>query len=189
VQRFLDNLAPWFGDMIELGGGILLVILAITAFMWALIAERAAYLHWIFPGQRSMARQLWEARVDRTSWFAQQFRNRLISRLTGNLRRNMQLVQTMIRLCPLLGLLGTVLGMLEVFDAVAATGSNSPRATAAGVSKATVTTLAGMLVAISGILALGLIERRARAARDSLDAMLLLDDDEQSANIQGGNNA
>ncbi|CAN0602343.1 unnamed protein product, partial [Ectocarpus sp. 12 AP-2014] len=42
--------------------------------------------------------------------------------------------------------------MLEVFDALAATGSNNPRSMAAGVSKATVSTLAGMVVAIVGLL-------------------------------------
>jgi biopolymer transport protein ExbB len=58
--------------------------------------------------------------------------------------------------------------MLEVFDALAATGSNNPRSMAAGVSKATVSTLAGMVVAIVGLLALSLSERRAVAAREKL---------------------
>jgi biopolymer transport protein ExbD len=58
--------------------------------------------------------------------------------------------------------------MLEVFDALAATGSNNPRSMAAGVSKATVSTLAGMVVAIVGLLALSLSERRAVDAREKL---------------------
>ena len=74
----------------------------------------------------------------------------------------------MIKICPLLGLLGTVLGMLEVFDALAATGANNPRAMAAGVSKATVSTLAGMVVAIFGLLANLLAERRAVSSREQL---------------------
>jgi biopolymer transport protein ExbB len=177
LQRFIDNLIPWFGDLLELGGGILTLILLITAVMWALIAERLAYLRWTYPAQRARALDLWNARTDRESWFAQQFRNRLLSRISQNLRHNVPLVRTMIRVCPLLGLLGTVLGMLEVFDAVASTGGNSPRATAAGVSKATITTLAGLLVSISGLLALGLIERRSRAAREGLEAQMPLDND------------
>jgi hypothetical protein len=70
------------------------------------------------------------------------------------------LINTLIKVCPLLGLLGTVVGMLEVFDALAATGSNNPRSMAAGVSKATVSTLAGMVVAIVGLLAASRVSER-----------------------------
>ena len=44
------------------------------------------------------------------------------------------------------------MGMLEIFDALAITGNNSARTTAGGVSKATVSTMAGMVVAISGLM-------------------------------------
>jgi biopolymer transport protein ExbB len=78
---------------------------------------------------------------------------------------------------PLLGLLGTVTGMLEVFDAMAATGSNNARLMAAGVSKATVSTLAGMVVAIMALLTTTVIERRVALERDRLghQFVLLLD--------------
>ena len=57
----------------------------------------------------------------------------------------------MVALCPMLGLLGTVTGMIEVFDVMAAGGGNT-RGMAAGVSKATLPTMAGMVAAISGML-------------------------------------
>jgi biopolymer transport protein ExbB len=90
---------------------------------------------------------------DHRSWFAEKYRNELVGRIGRQLMQNFSLIGTLIKICPLLGLLGTVVGMLEVFDALAATGSNNPRSMAAGVSKATVSTLAGMVVAIVGLLA------------------------------------
>jgi biopolymer transport protein ExbB len=50
------------------------------------------------------------------------------------------------------GLLGTVTGMIEVFDVMALTGSGNTRGMAAGVSKATLPTMAGMVAALSGML-------------------------------------
>jgi biopolymer transport protein ExbB len=50
----------------------------------------------------------------------------------------------------MLGLLGTVTGMIEVFDVMAG-GSGNARGMAAGVSKATLPTMAGMVAAISGM--------------------------------------
>ena len=61
------------------------------------------------------------------------------------------MVKTLVALCPLLGLLGTVTGMIEVFEVMALTGSSSARAMASGVSKATIPTMAGMVSALSGL--------------------------------------
>ena len=47
-----------------------------------------------------------------------------------------------------MGLMGTVTGMIEVFDVMAISGSGNPRSMAAGVSKATVPTMAGMVAAL-----------------------------------------
>jgi biopolymer transport protein ExbB len=52
----------------------------------------------------------------------------------------------------MLGLLGTVTGMIEVFDVMAMAGSGNARGMASGVSKATLPTMAGMVAALSGML-------------------------------------
>ena len=54
---------------------------------------------------------------------------------------------------PLFGLLGTVTGMIEVFQVMAFNGGGDARAMAGGVSKATLPTMAGMVVALSGVFA------------------------------------
>ncbi|WP_100641729.1 MotA/TolQ/ExbB proton channel family protein [Alteromonas facilis] len=149
---FLDNLFPWLGDMLELGGDILFLIIVIAAFMWALIVERVVFFYMVLPSKQRVAYLLWQTLPEHKSWHAGQFRQLLISRLSRDMQRNLQLIRTMVKVCPLLGLLGTVLGMLEIFDALAITGNNSARTTAGGVSKATVSTMAGMVVAISGLM-------------------------------------
>ena len=168
----IDNLFPWFGDMTELGGDILLAIIFMALLIWTLVLERLGYLFWVYPGQRHRALQLWLYRGEHSDWYDQHFRHLLIARLRRGLNHNLDLTRTLIKLCPLLGLLGTVLGMLEVFDAVAATGANNPRSTASGVSKATVTTMAGMVVAIAGMLITSLVHRRLNAESNKLNDLL-----------------
>ena len=76
------------------------------------------------------------------------------------------------RLRPLLGLLGTVTGMIEVFEVMAISGSGNPRSMAAGVSKATIPTMAGMVVALSGVIASTLLSRFAHRKVEHLRAEL-----------------
>ena len=175
--NLIDNLFPWFGDMVELGGNILLAIVFMAVVIGSLVLERLGYLHFVYPNQRDRAVVLWHTRDPLGNWYALHLRQLLISRLRRSLSRNINLTKTLIKLCPLLGLLGTVLGMLEVFDAVAATGANNPRSTASGVSKATVTTMAGMVVAIASMLAINVVARRLTAEGNKLNELLDIEPD------------
>ena len=67
------------------------------------------------------------------------------------INKNMTMIQTCVMLAPLFGLLGTVTGMIEVFQVMAFNGGGDARAMAGGVSKATLPTMAGMVVALSGV--------------------------------------
>jgi len=158
---YIDNFFPWFGDMLELGGDILLIIILLAALMWSLILERLVFLWWVYPNKLSAAVALWRDSLVRHQDFTSELRELLVARLGGELQRNLSLIRTLVKVCPLLGLLGTVMGMLEIFDAIALTGSNNPRSTASGISKATVTTMAGMVVAISGLMVSNYLLNRA----------------------------
>lgn len=68
------------------------------------------------------------------------------------LNQRMTIIRTLISLCPLLGLLGTVSGMIQVFDTLAMNGTGNPRLMAAGIASATLPTLAGMAVSVTGLL-------------------------------------
>ena len=178
MLAFIDNLFPWFGDMLELGGDILLLIIMIAALMWGFILERLVFLFWVFPAKRKVIIDLWNQRKEKTDWFAWQFRKLLISRINRETGKNLELIRTMVKVCPLLGLLGTVMGMLEIFDALAITGNNSARTTAGGVSKATVSTMAGMVVAISGLMISNYLVTKADVLKLSLQDHLKMEPDE-----------
>jgi len=138
-------------DFFELGGGVLYLILGVTFSMWVLILERQWYFRRVAPREIREAIETWERRSDHASWYADQIRAQLVSRVRQDLEGSLLMVKALVALCPLLGLLGTVTGMIEVFDVMATSGSGNVRAMAAGVSKATIPTMAGMVAALSGL--------------------------------------
>ncbi len=150
---------------IEQGGNVLLVIAFVTAVMWTLILERFWYFSKSYRREEKRTRAIWDARADHYSWNSKQIRRVLISDLTGQLNWGLGMIGTLVALCPMLGLLGTVTGMIEVFDVMAAGGGNT-RGMAAGVSKATLPTMAGMVAAISGMLFHIQLERFAEDASE-----------------------
>ena len=169
---FIDNWFPWFGDMLELGGDILLLIIVTASLMWALILERLVYFKLILPKHLTQVTELWQQRDSKQSWTSRQFRNLLMSRVFRSSNRNLEFIKTLVKVCPLLGLLGTVVGMLEIFDALAVTGNNSARSTAGGVSKATVSTMAGMVVSISGLMISNHLSNKAALLKNQLPKQL-----------------
>jgi biopolymer transport protein ExbB len=137
----------------EQGGTVLWLIAILVFFMWGMIFERIWYLS---HGHNSYIDKLanqWNSRKDKTSWYALQVREKLISQAKFEINKNLSMIQTCIMLAPLFGLLGTVTGMIEVFQVMAFSGGGDARAMAGGVSKATLPTMAGMVVALSGVFA------------------------------------
>jgi len=137
---------------LETGGGVLLFIGGVTVVMWTLMLERFYYFYRIFPGAADEVQRKWDAREDHSSWNSHQIRRLLVSELRMELENGLPYIRVLVALCPLLGLLGTVTGMIEVFDVMAVAGSGNAKAMAGGVSKATIPTMAGMVAALSGLI-------------------------------------
>lgn len=78
----------------------------------------------------------------------------------GRLERGLTLLEIIAGISPLIGLLGTVLGMVTVFDAITAGGMGNPQVLADGISKALVTTIAGLCVAIPALTFHGIYSKR-----------------------------
>lgn len=161
-------------DFFELGGEVLIFIAGLTVFMWCLIIERLLYLRWRHRRLSQETAARWRNRVDHQSWHARQIRDLLVSTVVQELERNVALIRTCVALCPLLGLLGTVTGMVEVFEVMAISGSGNPRSMAAGVSKATVPTMAGMVAALSGVAMSAYLQRTTARERVALGQQLKL---------------
>ncbi len=161
-------------QFLEMGGNVLLLIMVATFFMWAFILERMAYYQFAHRSIVKKAVNKWASRDDHKSWYAHAIRDKLISEVRQKTEQNIKFIKTLVAIAPLLGLLGTVTGMIEVFDVMAATGSSNVRAMSAGVSKATIPTMAGMVAALSGLIFTNRLERRGlRATQSVADAMEL----------------
>jgi len=88
----------------------------------------------------------------------------MISKISLDVRNTLPIIEVLVTICPLLGLIGTVTGMIEVFFVMAVTGGGDAKSMAGGVSKATIPTMAGMVGAISGIFAANYL--KAKVDRD-----------------------
>ena len=174
MQWFVDAFEA-VRDFMELGGDVLTLI-AITIFaMWILIVERFIFFRTVLPGLARNIQDTWEGRAERRSWRAHRIREAMISRFSMSANQSVSVIQTLVALCPLLGLMGTVTGMIEVFDVMAISGTGNARSMAAGVSKATVPTMAGMVGALSGVFLITMITRTVANRVEGLEDDLTMD--------------
>lgn len=159
-------------SFLERGGPVLLFIMAATFFMWALILERFFYFR--FAHQRVVEDGLseWRARSDKTSQLAHWVREKLVSEVRQKSEQNMQLTKALVALAPMLGLLGTVTGMIAVFDIMAVTSGADAKQMSAGVSRATIPTMAGMVASLSGILITSAMDKRVDRAVQEFEDQL-----------------
>ncbi len=148
-------------DFFETGGNVLWGILIVTTLMWTLIIERLWFFNVDMPGRARQVAERWDAREDTSSWQARRIREQLISEVSVQANASLLMIKTLMAVLPLLGLLGTVTGMISVFDTMAVLGTGNARAMAGGVSKATIPTMSGLVAALSGLYLSNYLQRRA----------------------------
>lgn len=147
-------------QFLESGGDILWLILGVSFCLWTLVIERILYFKYVYPKLQSEWIKSWQTRQDKYSQAALSIRRCIISEAKLSMMRFIPMIKMLVALCPLFGLLGTVTGMIHVFDALAYTGTGNARAMASGVSHATIPTMAGMVIAIAGLYVSRLIEQK-----------------------------
>ena len=174
-MQWLLNANEALSGFMELGGTVLWLIAILLFFMWMLIFERIWYFRvgWKKDVGTIIAR--WEGRPERKSWEAHQIREMMISQARMQINQYLPVIKTLVALCPLLGLLGTVTGMIEVFNVMAVTGGGDAKSMAGGVSRATIPTMAGMVAAISGVFANTIVTRVAQRESAFLEDNLTTD--------------
>ncbi|AWB68096.1 biopolymer transporter ExbB [Saccharobesus litoralis] len=165
---FLIDIWETVRGFISTGGDVLYIVFAVLAIMWFLMIERYWFLLIEFPKYRKELIARWDARPDTTSWYAHKIRDFWISEASEMLKARLLLIKTLVALCPLIGLFGTVTGMISVFDSMATSGTGNPRLMASGISMATIPTMAGMVAALSGVFFSSRIEARAKTEVEKL---------------------
>ena len=157
------------------GGDVLWLIAILVFVMWTLIFERLWFFSFVWRQERKAFIDRWEDRSERQSWNAKQIREKLSSQSRAVINDNMSVITTLVALCPLLGLLGTVTGMIEVFNVMAVTGGGDAKSMAGGVERSTIPTMAGMVAALSGLFANTYLQRIASREQVSLEDQLTAD--------------
>ncbi len=172
---WFDNAYEAVARFMDMGGNVLWLIAILLFVMWALIFERAYYFFSGWRRDAGTAIATWEARPERKSWEAHQVRRKLIAECSAQINTYLPVIKTLVALCPLLGLLGTVTGMIEVFNIMAVTGGGDAKSMAGGVSRATIPTMAGMVAALSGVFANTYVTRKALREEQFLEDNLTTD--------------
>jgi len=148
-------------EFFEAGGPVLWGILLVTMIMWTLIIERFWYFRNLMPALSNKALNQWNDISNKGDWFSMRIRDQIISEVSAETRKFILTIETMMQILPLLGLLGTVVGMIKVFDVMTFFGTGNARLMASGVSQATIPTMAGLVAAISGVYIANLLKRKA----------------------------
>ena len=83
--------------------------------------------------------------------------------------RFLPVLNTVGNVSPLLGLLGTIVGMIIAFESIAASGTGDPRVVAGGISQALITTATGLIIAVPSIIFYRYLGHKADSARSSVE--------------------
>jgi len=87
----------------------------------------------------------------------------VLSRAVPVLEQNLSTIKLLAAVAPLLGLLGTVVGMIETFQSITLFGTGDPKLMAGGISQALVTTMLGLIAAVPLLFIHNILESRSRS--------------------------
>ena len=178
---------------IRSGGEVMYPILGVSFIMWMLIINRVYVMRKLFVKnipRIEAGRLVRENRMPHkkyqgaNSLLVREFLSRrtgnreldgclldeTVMRLTAQMDRYLALIAVLSGVAPLLGLLGTVVGMMATFDVITIFGTGNARAMAGGISVALITTQTGLLVSIPGLYMSGFLNRRANNLKHRISA-------------------
>ena len=173
-------------DYLRAGGFVIIPLIFVSLFMWLLIVDRALFFRRLNRKNMSTIKA-WE-HISRNrvpdqrkyrgaiSLLVLEFLNRrsgdrvldkfildeTVLSINRSLSDYLAIIGVLAGIAPLLGLLGTVIGMITTFDVLAIFGTGNTKAMANGISEALITTQTGLLVAIPGLYMKGFLDKRAR---------------------------
>ncbi len=153
-----------FQDFFSKGGPVLTGVFVLSLLLWMLILERYYFLYKVYPKRLETIVQQWQRRREQSSWYALKIRDGLLTELSIALKHNLIPIQTLTGILPLLGLLGTVTGMITIFEVLNVFGTGNARGMADGISRALLPTTAGLVTSIIGIYFSADLNKRAKTS-------------------------
>ena len=176
IYRIIENISA--------GGIVMIPLIIVSIVMWGMIIDRAFFFSKLSKKNISRnkamefvtSNEFPDMRIYKgiTALFVREFLHRRSGDSTTNkfildetvlalvLRMDKYLatIGALARIAPLLGLLGTVMGMMATFDIISVFGTGNARAMASGISEALITTQTGLLIAIPGLYMRNYLNRR-----------------------------
>ncbi|WP_027371611.1 MotA/TolQ/ExbB proton channel family protein [Desulfovermiculus halophilus] len=187
-----ENLLIQAWSFLDSGGGVMPPLLAISVWMWWLILLKVLdFTSW--RRQEMPVRDM--LRTDRTVFGApwqnnililarqmgrdvrgmdeNEFIERLVRPEARKIDRHIETILVLSKAAPLLGLLGTVCGMISTFEVISLFGTGEAKPMAAGISEALITTQTGLLVAVPGLVLGSLLQKRAEVIKARMQRFCL----------------
>jgi len=178
------------------GGIIVVPIILISILMWTLIIERVLYLKRQMQGDLDLKEAVEMVKGKKMHYLnSKGLRFRVVkgflAERTGkrkldqsilylsakrefpHLRRHLSIIGALAAISPLLGLLGTVMGMITTFNVISQFGTGNAKALAGGISEALITTQTGLLVAIPGVYMSNFLNQQAKLLKNRLNELIM----------------
>ena len=159
-------------SLFNAGGTVLWVIALATLLMWALILERYWFLLRQLPPMRDEYLRIWQERPQIDSDARERIKESLLNRFESSTSHSVESINMLTAVLPLLGLLGTVTGMIKIFEIMTVFGTGNVRGMAEGISEALITTMAGLVTALSGVYFASHLQSKVRQERTHLSGLL-----------------
>ena len=157
----ISDIFKTYSNFLYQGGPVVLILFLISIYLFILIAAKFKYLFFdIALVQAEYKKSL--STIKNDEYFLLNLASLKCDYKTI-INKDFYMIQTLIALCPVLGLLGTVTGMIEVFDVVSFFGTGNARALASGITKATLPTMTGMAISILGLLTFTILNSRSQS--------------------------
>ncbi len=162
-------------DYIAAGGIVMIPLVLISIFVWSLIVERLLFFNSLYKQDRIRTIAMNKFLEKRTG---NQQTDQLILEeirlsISMSINGHIPLIKTLAAIAPLLGLLGTVTGMIKTFDVISIFGTGNAKLMAMGISEALITTQTGLIVAIPALYMGRFLERRSERLRHNLDSAIM----------------
>ena len=168
LHNFFTSLQQFFAT----GGPALWAIFLAAVALGALIIERFVFFWTHYPDLETAVVSRWQARSDRQSWQAIQIRKLELTQADYQIRRGLPLIRSLTLLLPILGLLGTVNGMIFTFTVMRLFGTGNANGLASGISEALITTMAGLVCAVPGLYFSASLNRKAAKSVRKIASLL-----------------